>query len=381
MSDSPRPKKALPFILLAVTTLILIVGLAMVAFRKNTVQPVVITPSAPISSDEPAVPSVGGAGSPEYNKDLHENNNMLAAQAAVSGRSHISSVVGATQTQAPANRPSYSAPQPQEPKTAQLPRAQTDTAPHAPVRDERAAEAMRRAITDQALRLNEKWLGGQSEQLVVVTKKDGPEERQALNEDASSHKPGQQQQATSHSPDPVRPGALFYAVNDISLNSDNPGPVMATIVVGPLKGAKLLGEFKRSNDTLNLAFSTLAMPAGTTRQVQAFGVDPSTEEHGIRTAVDNHTLERWGGLIAASFLEGMGEARATSGSVTTSTYGGYGGAAVTQSPRYDVADQAWIAAGKVGGRLANKLADKFERPPTVTLKAGQPIGILVISAN
>lgn len=384
-----RARKLLPTILLVVAVVIVFGSLGYVALRKDQGgRAVASAPRIAGTSDQRGTPAVGGEGSPEYNRDLAANDSQLAEQAELSGRTHISSVVGAAK-QTPA-RPSITSTPPEKSPTpaTQLPqpRQQARTSE----RDDRTAEAMRRAIADQAARLNDRWQAQPSEQRIVVMRVAESNENPAgaQPQKGMARERGQTAQtdpAVQAAPpaganDPVRPGALFYAVNDLSLNSDNPGPIMATIAAGPLKGAKALGEFKRSDEKLTLTFSKLALANGSVRQMQAYGVDPETSENGIRTAVDNHYLERWGGLVAASFLQGFGEAKSASGSVTTSSYGTTT-ASVTSNPYYSVGDQTWIAAGKVGERLADKLAGKFDRAPTVTLQSGQPIGILVIDAH
>ena len=46
----------------------------------------------------------------------------------------------------------------------------------------------------------------------------------------------------------------MFAVLDTSINTDEKSPIMATIVDGPLKGAKLIGGFSRVNQRVLLTF-------------------------------------------------------------------------------------------------------------------------------
>lgn len=90
--------------------------------------------------------------------------------------------------------------------------------------------------------------------------------------------------------------------------------------------------------------------------------------------MDSHYIQRWGGLIAASFLEGFGEARSRSGqSYETSETFTY--------PEYDVEDEAWIAAGTVGKRLANIMEQGFSREPTVFEYNGAMLAIMILSTQ
>ena len=48
---------------------------------------------------------------------------------------------------------------------------------------------------------------------------------------------------------------------------------------------------------------------------------------------------------------------------------------------YSPADQAWIAAGKVGEKAGKIFEKNFDRPPTVYLESGTPVGILVLNVK
>ena len=48
---------------------------------------------------------------------------------------------------------------------------------------------------------------------------------------------------------------------------------------------------------------------------------------------------------------------------------------------YSPADQAWIAAGKVGEKAGKIFEKNFERPPTVYLESGTVVGILVLNVK
>jgi type IV secretory pathway VirB10-like protein len=187
------------------------------------------------------------------------------------------------------------------------------------------------------------------------------------------------QDQTKH--DLVRPGDLFYAVMDTALDSDTPGPVMATIVQGKLKRAKLLGGFARKDDRLVVKFQSLITESGKVIKLTAYAVDPDTSQAAIETSVNHHYLARWGGLIAGTFLSGFGQAVAQSGAVTTTTVGPGGASQVTSNPMLATSDQLIIAAGKTGEQAGEIAKKNFNQPPTVRVASGAGIGILVVAAN
>ena len=172
----------------------------------------------------------------------------------------------------------------------------------------------------------------------------------------------------------LKVGDILQAVNRVSLDSDAPGPAMVEVVQGPYKGARVVGSFQRLNEHLVLKFSELAAKDGTLYKIEGYAIDPKTDRTAVRTDVDRHMLARWGGLVAASFLEGFGDAVSRSG---TSSYSSvYGSGYVV--PNYDLRDETWIAAGKVGERVANVLDRNFNQAPTVTLDSGTLMGVLLL---
>jgi len=179
-------------------------------------------------------------------------------------------------------------------------------------------------------------------------------------------------------PGDVHIGSVLYAVNDLRLDSDSSNtPAMATVVGGKLDGAKVMGGFKREGGYLVVAFNKLVTKSGKTYSIKGVAVDPNTPQATVRTAINHHYLARWGGLIGASFLSGFGQAVSMTGTTQASSVGNGGSSTLTSHPNYSLRQQEYIAAGKVGQKLSNDMQQQFNEPPTVTLAANQPIGILV----
>lgn len=172
----------------------------------------------------------------------------------------------------------------------------------------------------------------------------------------------------------LRPGAMLYAENDLFLDSDSPGPVEATILSGALTGARALGTMSKTGNYLTLRFTSITTRAGVSYDISAYGVDPKIPATTVRSAVDRHLLSRWGGLLAASFLQGYGQAISQSGSTVSSSFG----TTTTAMPPLSARQQLEVAAGTVGTQLATVMQQNFNRPNTVTLQPGVPMAILII---
>ncbi len=175
-------------------------------------------------------------------------------------------------------------------------------------------------------------------------------------------------------------GSMLYAIVDTAINSDVSSPIMATVVSGEFRKTKFIGTFARFDKRLVIKFDRAVLPDGTEISMEAYAIDPKTTEASVASKVNTHFFSRWGGLIAASFLEGFGEATQYSGAESVdNVYGESTGNMIFGN--YSVAEQAIIAAGKVGERASEIFAQKFNRPPTVYLNMGSAIGILILNSD
>lgn len=182
---------------------------------------------------------------------------------------------------------------------------------------------------------------------------------------------------SSHAGEPpaIGSGNLYYSVADTSMDSDQPGPVLATLENGPLKGAHLLGKFANTHNRLIIEFQTATMPNNATVAIDAVAVNPHTNRTALATSVDHHYLERYGLLIGGAFLQGFGQAVMTSGQTTI---GGYGGVSSSVSPR-SLAQNAEASLGQVGqtvGQIGTQAFNTIQ--PTVRVAMGTGMGILFL---
>ncbi len=178
----------------------------------------------------------------------------------------------------------------------------------------------------------------------------------------------------------IKAGSILFAVLDTALNSDQPGtPVLATIVSGQFRGARLMGSFRREHDKLVVAFNMMSvkgMPHSVS--VDAYAVNAKTAQNALATSVNHHYLLRYGSLFAAAFLQGFGNAfqavQPTCPPGTPCTIVGTGDQIKTTTTQ-----AAYQGLGQVGTNLSGIVEQEFNRPPTVKLKQGVGMGILFMS--
>jgi type IV secretory pathway VirB10-like protein len=182
----------------------------------------------------------------------------------------------------------------------------------------------------------------------------------------------------------LQPGEILYAVLQTAIHSDEPGPVRAKIVGERLKDSILLGGLSSfppivgsRPERVRVKFDYLTTPERVTYPIDAYAIDTETARTALATGVDHHTVERWGALIAASFLEGYGQAVRASHSITT--VGPLGNVVSVPQDDIDHEDIVREAVGTVGERLGDAVSDNFRRPNTITVASGTGIGVLIVA--
>lgn len=179
---------------------------------------------------------------------------------------------------------------------------------------------------------------------------------------------------------PIKTGDILFAVLDTAVNSDEPGPILATIVSGKFKGTKLIGSFNLPSNanSMVITFNTMSIPgAAKTNSISAFAIDPNTARTALSSRTDHHYLMRYGSLFASSFLEGFGNAFQSAD--TTVTVGGTGGAnniTVQNGIGRSSLENAVIGLATVGKSWGQASQQLFSTPVTVEVYAGTGIGVL-----
>lgn len=174
----------------------------------------------------------------------------------------------------------------------------------------------------------------------------------------------------------AKAGDMFNAILETAINSDESSPVFAKIITGPFKGARLIGSMGRTGEKVTVTFSKINIPnSPKSYSISAVAVDPETSRSALATDVDHHYFVKYALGLGAAFIQGYGDAMQRQntdtvvsplGSVTTST---------GQLSNGQIAKQA---LGTVGDRLSSDLQGDMNRPVTVTVDSGTPIGVMLM---
>lgn len=180
----------------------------------------------------------------------------------------------------------------------------------------------------------------------------------------------------------LKAGSILFAVLDTAVNSDQAGPVMATVVAGSLKGSKLLGSMTpdTTSETIALTFSAINMPnEANSMGISAVAIDPDTARTAMASDVDHHYLYRWGSLLASSFVQGYASAVASTNSTSTTSQGAAGTVTTTSTQAPDAKQQLFSGIAAVGTKWSQVVGQNFDRPITITIDQGTGIGVLITS--
>ena len=171
-------------------------------------------------------------------------------------------------------------------------------------------------------------------------------------------------------------GTIEYGQILIEANTDAPGPILAQIYTGPLKGARVLGNFQSTDEYIMLSFQMIVID-GINYPIQAVAIDPDTTLPGVITEIDRRYFKRIVLPMAAEFVKGLTEAISESGTTTVVISGD----TVAESTS-DKDNQQEVASGisEAGDKLSEILDEEANATePMLRVAAGTPVGILFVA--
>jgi intracellular multiplication protein IcmE len=176
----------------------------------------------------------------------------------------------------------------------------------------------------------------------------------------------------------VPAGRGIYAHTVLAVNSDTGGPIVLQADTGPIAGDRVIGSFGRAGSSdLLVVKVTSVVHNGQTIPVDGIVIAPDTMETAVATSVDQHYLSRFLLPAAAAFIQGLGQAIATT-SNTQTVLSPFGGA--TYSTQLNLDQQLGVGAGVAAARIGNALNQSAPRSSTVNLAANASVGIMFLTS-
>lgn len=171
-----------------------------------------------------------------------------------------------------------------------------------------------------------------------------------------------------------RPGDLVYAETLLTVTSDGKTPVLAEVVAGPMKGARMIGNFEvlTGANKLVVSFSSMTAPDGRVYEISGLAVDARSAETAVASDVERRLVARYAPILGAAFITGYAASAATPASQSD------GGAVAQAAPNARQSLFAGVAA--VGSQVSSDLLANAPKGPKISLRAGYPIAIMFIDS-
>ncbi len=174
-------------------------------------------------------------------------------------------------------------------------------------------------------------------------------------------------------------GTIEYAQLITEANTDIPGPILAQIVTGPLKGGRLIGTFSSTDSYLTLNFNAIVLE-GVDYAVNGIAIDPETTLPGVVTDIDRRYFKRIVLPMAAEFVTGFTTAIADSGKTTINITNSDGTTSTTTSGTNDKDQEVASGIAEAGEALADILDESAGNTQALLrVRAGTPIGVLFVA--
>ena len=189
---------------------------------------------------------------------------------------------------------------------------------------------------------------------------------------AEAYNPYNNRNKVSSSEFKVTLGSQFYATMAFAIVSDDAGPALAKVEEGPLKGAKLQGSYTLNtlSKAVNIKYDKMSFK-GQTYSISAIAYNLETQRPVMVDSVDNHYMERFGGLFMSSFIKGYADTLNNS----TTTVGDSGNTTTINNPIEKESDRVKKALGEPATEIANVLKQNVNRPITVYVNRDRSSGV------
>lgn len=270
----------------------------------------------------------------------------------------------------------------QQPRTVVIDRQQpvqqqsrpTENQPQAP--DYARINRLAQLMATQQQGLLSSWQVQPSAGTVVVEEDLLPKEDPAI-EGTVANRAAVPRQSLALSQPLIRAGDVVLASTKITNDSDTPGPVVAEIRRGPLKGARLLGGFEanQNNTHLIVQFNSAVLPDGMQMPISAYAVDARQQSLAVRTDLDRRLFARYAPRVAAAFVSGVGDALSDPGTSLIDL----GGVTGVTRPAASIEQGLYKGIAEVGNDLAGEFVQNASKGPLISLRSRQIIGILFVS--
>lgn len=174
----------------------------------------------------------------------------------------------------------------------------------------------------------------------------------------------------------LKPGDIMYAQTITSVSSDAPSPVLARVVSGDLRDARLVGAFQvnESANAMVVSFSQMTLPDGRTLAIDAFAVDARSAETAVASDVEHRFIARYAPILASSFIAGYAESAAQ----PSQRFAGETADSLVIRNAPSAANHLFSGLAEAASAVSQDILRNAPSGPRVNLRSGHGIGVLVV---
>jgi intracellular multiplication protein IcmE len=170
-------------------------------------------------------------------------------------------------------------------------------------------------------------------------------------------------------------GRGIFAHPILALSSDATSPVVLQADSGPIAGDRMIGNFSTEKDRLIINVGEI-IHNGQTISCNGVVIAPDTMEAAVASGVHQHYVARFLLPAAAAFVQGLGNALATTSNTATVLSPLGGASSLTQ---LNFHQQLGVAAGAAAAQVGSTLDQDAPKGPTVTLDANVAVGVMFLT--
>jgi len=172
----------------------------------------------------------------------------------------------------------------------------------------------------------------------------------------------------------VPAGTIAYAQLLTELNSDVPGPALATVLSGPFEGGRALGQMSAKDDYIVITFTRIIKDA-VSYSINGIALDEATTLPAQQTSIDHHYFTRIILPAAAKFVSGYGQDLSQTGTASQTTSGG---GVVQDTPKPSAKESAYKGLSAATDEASQVIQEDAKNKPTIRVARGTTMGILFL---
>lgn len=372
LSGLMKDKKSKSIIFVTATLILLVLLVAFMMLRK---------PAQPLPSEIRGVSQVKaqvrderqiGEMDPTYRELFDRQNEINAKQAEEAGRSQYLRIGDDPQPKDVIEAPKMAESEP--PKPVELQRASAAPAQASPKQAKREPHPAVMAL------VQERW-GVSGHQKHVQHAAVQYEPATEAGSTASAGNPGDPQGQPQNERVLYKSGTIVAATMVNTINSDNPGSVIAKIHSGPLAGGTIIGQSQSGAGGIGVraTFNRLVAADGREFSMNGEALSEGDLSNMIATDIDRKLLNRFVFRPLGYFAKGMADAVLANANAESTTANENSGLTTVVNEKLDTKEQVRVGIGMATSEMLKDLDDPMNIRPTTTVARNEVFGVVFLA--